>query len=319
MNIFIGNVYISDFNHRVRKITASTSVITTIAGTGTTGYSGDNGQATAANIMYPCGINLDNAGNVYFGDQIGYNVIRKVTVSTGIISTVAGTGSTSGGYNGDNIQATAATLYYPNDVVLDSAGNLYISDRNNYRIRKVDASTGVITTVVGTGTYSSAGDGSAATSATIKGACASRFDSAGNYYISECGAYGVDDGNRIRKVITVSTDIPTSYPSLSPHSISVISTIAGTGVCSFSGDGSQASSATITAPHGVDIDSSGNIYLSDLYNNRVRKITASTGIITTYAGTGSTTYNGDGVVATSAAINYPHQLCLDTSGIAHIL
>jgi hypothetical protein len=106
---------------------------------------------------------------------------------------------------------------------------------------------------------------------------------------------------------------------LSPHFIGVISTIAGTGVCSFSGDGSQASSATITAPHGVDIDSSGNVYFSDIYNNRVRKITASTGIITTYAGTGSTTYNGDGVVATSAAINYPHQLCLDSSGIVHML
>ncbi len=211
-------MYIGDHgNHRVRKILASTSVITTIAGTGASGYSGDNGQATAAMIMYHCGINLDSAENFYFGDQSGYNVIRKVTVSTGIISTVAGTGSTSGGYNGDNIQATAASLYYPHDVVLDSYNNLYICDRNNYRVRKVDVSTGVITTVVGTGISSSTGDGGAATSATIKGACNSRFDSSGNYYISECGAVSVLDGNRVRKVTTVTTDIPSVAPSVTPR------------------------------------------------------------------------------------------------------
>ena len=202
-------MYIGDhFNHRVRKITASTNVITTIAGTGSSGYSGDGGQATAAAIAYPYGVNLDSSLNVYFGD--GYNVIRKVTVSTGVISTVAGTGSTSGSYNGDNIQATAATLYYPHDVVLDSYNNLYISDRFNNRIRKVTVSTGVITTIVGTGTASSTGDGSAATSATINGPCYSHLDSSGNHYITEC------TGNRVRKVVTVSTDIPTAIPTPAP-------------------------------------------------------------------------------------------------------
>ena len=148
---------------------------------------------------------------MYFGDNNAYNVIRKVTISTGAISTVAGTGSTSGGYNGDNIQATATMLNSPVDVVLDSSGNLYISDRNNNRIRKVDASTGVITTIVGTGSASSTGDGGAATSATINGPFFSRFDSSGNYYISEC------EGNRVRKVVTVSTDIPTALPSTAPR------------------------------------------------------------------------------------------------------
>ena len=188
-----------------------------IAGTGTAGYSGDGGQATAALIKNPCGINLDSAGNVYFGDADAYHVIRKITIATGIISTIAGTGSTSGGYNGDNIQATAATLNYPYDVVLDGYGNLFISDRDNYRIRKVDVSTGLITTVVGTGTYSSTGDGSAATAATINGPCYSRFDGAGNYYISECGGWGIGGGNLIRKVITVTTDIPTPAPSTVPR------------------------------------------------------------------------------------------------------
>ncbi len=206
-----GNVFVGDCNnYRIRKIIALTSDIYTIAGTGVAGYSGDGGQATAADIKFPHGVNLDTEGNVYFGDISAYNVIRKITVSTGIISTVAGTGSTSGGYNGDNIQATAATLFGPHDVVLDSYNNLYISDRANNRVRKVDVSTGIITTVVGNGSYSSTGDGYAATSATIYGPCFSRFDSAGNYYITEFY------GNRVRKVITVSTEIPTVIPSMTP-------------------------------------------------------------------------------------------------------
>ncbi len=129
IDLLLGNVYIGDSgNYRVRKITASTGVITTLAGTGTAGYGGDGGQATAADIYNPWGVDLDSSLNVYFSDFGGYNVIRKVTVSTGIISTVAGTG-TSGGYNGDNIQATAAMLNGPVDVVFDSYGNLYITDQ----------------------------------------------------------------------------------------------------------------------------------------------------------------------------------------------
>ena len=211
-DILLGNVYVGDSrNNRVRKITASTSIITTIAGTGVSGYSGDNGQATAAKIAYPHGVNLDNSLNVYFGDYLAYNVIRKVTVSTGIISTIAGTGSTSGGYNGDDIHATAATVNSPHDVVLDSYNNLYITDWYNNRVRKVTASTGVISTVIGTGTASSTGDGSAATSATVSGPSNIRIDSSGNYYVTEC------DGNRVRKVVTVTTEIPTLAPSMTPR------------------------------------------------------------------------------------------------------
>ncbi len=305
-----GNVYISDAgNNRVRKITASTGVIQTIAGTGTAGYGGDGGQATAGTIQFPCGINLDSSFNVYFG---GYNnVVRKITVSTGILTTVAGTGSI--GYNGDGIQATAASLHEPHDVVLDSAGNLYITDRYNYRVRKVDVSTGVITTIVGTGSASSSGDGSAATAATINAPCYSRFDSSGNYYISEC------EGSKVRKVrnlVTVPSVQPTYYPSLSPHSISVISTIAGTGTAGYSGDGGQATAATLYAPIGIVIDSSGNVFFSEFFNHRVRKITVSTGIITTYAGTGASSYSGDGGAATSAALKNPDGLCIDSSGNA---
>ncbi len=186
-------MYISDKgNNRIRKIIASTGVIYTIAGTGSYGYDGDGGQATAANIANPAGINLDSAGNIYFSDDGGYHVVRKITVSSGVITTVAGTGSQ--GYNGENIQATSATFNYPYNVVLDSSDNLYITDRFNHRVRKVDASTGLITTIIGDGTTSSTGDGSAMTSAKTFGPCYSRFDSSGNYFVTEY------EGNRIRKV-----------------------------------------------------------------------------------------------------------------------
>ena len=315
------NVYVCDYeNNRVRKVTASTSIITTIAGTGTAGYSGDGGQATAATIKFPRGINLDSVGNVYFGEYAGYNVIRKITVSTGIISTVAGTGSATGGYNGDNIQATAATFNYPRDVVLDSYGNLYICDSFNHRVRKVDVSTGLVSTVVGTGDASSSGDGSAATSASINQPCYSRFDSDGNLYITDYSSH------RIRKVITVTTDIPTVapsimptyYPSLSPHSISIITTIAGTDTAGYSGDEGPATSAVFNAPFGICTDSSGNVYVSDYANNRVRKITISTGIIATIAGTGSFSYSGDNGAASSAAIARPYGIVLDATGNLYI-
>ncbi len=323
-------MYIGDgYNHRIRKVTIASGIITPFAGTGVQGYSGDGGAATAAMIQQPEGVALDSAGNVYFGDYGSYNVIRKVTVATGIISTFAGTGSTTGGYNGDNIQATTATLHSPDGLVLDSYGDMYIADRSNNRIRKVDGSTCLITTVVGTGAASSTGDGSVATAATINGPCFSTLDGSGNLYISECQGY------RVRKVITVSTDIPTLapspaptvvmpsvaptfYPSLSPYSTSVVSTIAGTGATSYSGDGGPGTSAALDHPSGIDIDSNGNVYFSDFYNNRVRKITASTGIISTYAGNGATSYSGDGGQASSAALHKPNGLCIDSAGNAAI-
>jgi len=131
-------------------VTVSTGVITTIAGTGSTGYSGDGSSATSACVQKPIGLNLDSSGNVYFGEDGSYNVVRKITVSTSIITTVAGTGATTGSYSGENVAATSATLNTPNDVVLDSSGNLYISDYRNNCIRKVTVSTNVITTIAGT-------------------------------------------------------------------------------------------------------------------------------------------------------------------------
>ena len=189
-------MYIADtYDNRIRKVTVSTGIITTIAGTGNTGYGGGGGAATSAAITKPIGINADSSGNVYLGDDGSYNVIRKITVSTGTITTVAGTASTSGGYCGDNGPATSALLNSPIDVVLDSSGNLYIADYKNDCIRKVTVATGIITTFAGTTRRESNGDGSEATAAGITGPKFTRFDSTGsNYYISET------DSNKVRLI-----------------------------------------------------------------------------------------------------------------------
>ena len=187
-----GNLYITDYNGcRIRKVAAGTGIITTVAGNGTAGYSGDGGPATSAALQYPGGVAIDSAGNLYITDQRN-NRIRKVSASTGIITTVAGNGTQ--GYSGDGGPATSAKLYYPGTIAIDSADNLYFSDQFNNRIRKVDAGTGVITTLAGTGPAGYSGDGGAATHAELGGALGISLDGAGNLYIADYG------NNRIRKV-----------------------------------------------------------------------------------------------------------------------
>ncbi len=233
LDFCIGNVYIGDeCNNRVRKVAAATGVITTIA-----------------EISSPHGINLDSDNNVYFTSS---TALWKITASTGELTLLAGSTSSSG-YNGDNIQATAATLYAPCDVVVDTNGNLYIADAYNYRIRKVDVSTGLISTVVGTGTQSSTGDGYAATSATIDYVPFIRFDSSGSLFLAD------NQVNKIRKVTNLADATPTQYPtSASPNTVFIISTIAGSSTSgSYSGDDGAATSASLDGPLGVALDSSG--------------------------------------------------------------
>jgi sugar lactone lactonase YvrE len=248
-----GNLYIADrANHRIRKVSSS-GIITTVAGTGVVGYSGDGGQATCAQLYSPFGVAVDGSGNLYIAD-FGNHCIRKVSPS-GIITTVAGTGAY--GYGGDEGPATSAQLSYPLDVTVDGSGNLYIADRDNNRIRKVNAS-GIITTVAGTGTYGYSGDGGAAAFAQLHSPTSVAMDGDGNLYLADMG------NHRIRKV----------NPS------GVITTVAGNGYGCDIGDCKQATSARLNFPFGVAIKGNSTLYLADLGNYRIRKITNTNALLT---------------------------------------
>ena len=237
-----GNVYIADQDHtRIRKV--SNGVITTVAGNGTQGFSGDNGPATSAQLYDPERVTVDSAGNLYIADTDNYR-IRKV--SNGVITTVAGNGGR--GFNGDNILATSAQLHDPFGVAVDSAGNLYIADFGNNRIRKV--SNGVITTVAGNGTAGFSGDNGSATSAQLYNPVGVALDSAGNLYIADGGNF------RIRKV-----------------SNGVITTVAGNGTPGYGGDNGPATSAQFYGLSAVAVDSAGNVYIADSGNDRICVLT----------------------------------------------
>jgi len=292
-----GNLYIADFdNNRIRKVSATTGLISTIAGTGVPGYNGDGILATSAKLYNPTGIKVDAAGNMYIADQANHR-IRKVTAATGIITTIAGTGS--GGYNGDNIPATTANLWQPATVTFDGAGNMYIFDEWNARVRKVTYSgsvTGTITTVAGTGIATYNGDGISATVANLASTAVGVLDSAGNLVFSD------PSGHRVRKI-----DFATG----------LISTVAGTGTNTYNGDGILATAANIGFPGGIVFDAAGNLFIADYWNNRIRRVDVTTGLISTVAGSGVAGDSPDGTPALSAAIKQPLYLTFDAAGRLH--
>jgi len=292
---FAGNLYIADRNNNVvRKVAAGTGNISTIAGTGTAGYSGDGGAATSAKLNNPEGLAMDPAGNLYIADN-GNHRIRKLTVATGIITTYAGNGT--GGYSGDGGAATSAELNYPVGIALDSSNNLYIADSNNNRIREVNASTGIITTFAGNGTNGSSGDGSAATSAELSSPDGVFVEPSGDVYI------GDHNNNKIREVIA---------------GTGLISTFAGNGTAGSTGDGGAATSAELNSPWGVVEDSAGNVYIAEDHGYRIRVVNANTGNISTIAGNGTQGYSGDAGAATSAELAYPEGISLDNAGNLYI-
>lgn len=249
----IGDIYIADgLNHRIRKIIASTGVITTIGGNGTMGYSGDGGLAVNAELNGPTDVCLDKSGNIYVADHYN-NVVRKIDTS-GIITTIAGTGSF--GYSGDNGIAIDATFNGVGFLAVDNNNNLLITDASNNVLRKIDLSTGIITTFAGSGIAGYLGDGAAATDAQLK--------IPGGIYVEENGdVLFTEYGNGVVRKIDGSTG--------------VISTVAGSGISGYSGDGGPALSAQL-APSFVCVGTEGDIYVADENNNRVRKIHNSVGI-----------------------------------------
>jgi RHS repeat-associated protein len=292
-----GNLYFSDVP-RVRKLNVATGIVTTVAGTGTYGSSGDGGLAVNAQLFYPSGLAVDAAGNLYIVDQEN-NVIRKVDVSTGIISTIAGSSNFPCAFGGDGGPATSAELCRPNGIAFDSVGNLYIADSFNYRIRMISASTGFITTIAGNGSESASGDGGPATEAGVDFPAGIGLDVAGNVYFT-------DGDNGTVRIIAASTGI--------------VTTVAGNGVPGYSGDGGPATSAQMETPANVALDSSGNLFISDFGVNGsvVRMVNATTGVISTLVGNGQGRYSGDGGPATSATVDQPYALTLDQAGNLYV-
>jgi sugar lactone lactonase YvrE len=283
-----GNVYIVERgNNMVRKVDPS-GIITTIAGTLSAGFSGDGGPAVSAELSSPEDIAFDTIGNLYIADRLN-NRIRKVDTS-GIITTFAGTGSP--GFSGDGGSAISAMLNGPSGVAFDTAGNLYIADRSNCLIRKVNT-VGVISTVAGSISFPGyGGDGGLATIAQLNYPRRVFIDAFGNIIISD------SDNNRIRKVNSVS---------------GIITTIVGNGNSWYSGDGGAAVLAEINSPRGLALDASGNLYFADRFNNVIRVVNTS-GIINTFAGTGASGSTGDGGIATAATLANPSGVWVNSLG-----
>jgi sugar lactone lactonase YvrE len=314
----VGNMYIADYTaNRILKVTATTGIISVVAGNGNGGYAGDGGLATNATIYEPMAVAVDSSGNLYIADS-GNDVVRKVTASTGIITTVVGNYTSctvyyySNGSCGDGGAATSAQLYYPVSVAVDSAGNIYIADYADHRIRKVTVATGIISTVAGSGnTPGFSGDGGLATSAQLNYPDGVAVDSVGNIFIA-------DTNNNLIREVNASTG--------------VIATVAGNGTAGYSGDGGYATQAKLNYPVAVAVDAVGDIYIVDYCSNiptycsnlaTIRKVTApapndNTGIISTVTGSGAPGFSGDSGPATNAELNYPTGLGVDTMGNIYI-
>ncbi len=290
-----GNLFIGDsLNNRILKVTPD-GVITTVTGKEISGLSGDGGPVTSAQLSAPASVAVDAAGNLFVADTEN-NRIRKITPD-GATSIVAGNGNR--GFSGDGGSATSAQLYRPGAIAVDSAGNLFIADGWNYRIRKVTPD-GAISTVAGNGRPGFSDDGGPATSAQLGRPNGVAVDAAGNLFISASSSTGERFswfGDRIRKVTTGGA----------------ISTVAGNGHPGFSGDSGPATSARFFIPEGMALDAAGNLFIADTGNHRVRKVT-SDGVISTVAGNGHPGFSGDGRPATLARLAGPSGVAVDAAG-----
>ena len=330
-----GDIYAADWsNSLLHKVDAATGTVSTVAGTGIQAPGGDGGAASSASVR-PSDVAVDRFGNLYIADHDNHRV-RRVDAATGNISTIAAIDGTYFGFSGDGAAATAAQLYLPSGVAVDSASNVYIADLRNLRVRKVDAETGNIATVAGTGVRGFSGDGGPAVAAQLGLVYDVSVDAAGNVYVADYG------NRRVRRIEagagTISTIADRGVLDLEgtgagPLSVAadgfgnvyvaagrrvrrvevatgVVSTIAGTGELGFSGDGSAAVLARLSVA-GVAVDEVGNVYIADYYNHRIRMVDAATGIIWTIAGTGEQGFRGDGGLAVSARLQFPFGVAVD--------
>ena len=285
-----GSLYIADTNNnRIRKV-APDEIISTVVGTGRSGYSGDGGLATNAQLNRPRDVEVGADGSLYIADTDNH-CIRKVTPD-GVISTLAGIGAS--GYSGDGGPATSAQLAWPQDVTVGTDGSLYFTDTGNHRIRKVSLD-GTISTAVGTGVWGYSGDGGPASRAQLARPRGVSVGADGCLYI------GDTENHRVRRVTPDGT----------------ITSVAGSGTEGYSGDGGLAASAQLAWPRGVALDVEGNLYIADCGNSVIRKV-APDGTITTVAGTGIEGYSGDGGSATRAELADPHGIVIAEDGSLYI-
>ena len=284
-----GNLFVAEAkSHTVRRVDKASGVVTTVAGNGESGYSGDGGPGNQATMQEPYSLQVDGNGDVYVVDRLNA-VVRKVDGSTGIITTVAGTGEV--GYSGDGGPGNQAMLREPNDCFLDGKGGLLIADIQDQRIRRLDLASGIITTIAGNGEKERSGDGKPALDASFLGSRAVCMDSKGNTYVAE------REGNGVRKIDTNG----------------IMSTVAGTGERGYEGDGGPALTATWGSPKALRCDAQDNIVVVDTENHAIRVVHADTGIVTTIAG-GRLGGEGDGGPATEAAMDRPHGCGIDDQG-----
>jgi uncharacterized protein (TIGR03437 family) len=279
-----GNILFLD-SGTLRVLNLQQATVTTLAGQyGENASSGDGGPASAALLNQPQQICVDASGNIYIVEMAGY--VRRIDGQTSVITTIAGTGSSV--FAGDGGPAKSASLVRPTGIAVDSSGNIYIADTGDVRIRKIGAGSGIITTIAGTGRVLETGDGGPATAASFVQLGALAIDSKGNVWLT--------DGDRVRR-ITISTG--------------TIATVAGNGTAALSGDGGLATQAAVDMPSGLAIVGSGDLYIADTGNERIRLVTAAGGIISTVAGTSQ---NGDGGLAAGAVLNNAQGAVTDASG-----
>jgi hypothetical protein len=305
-----GNLYIADQEHNTIRKVDTNGMISTVAGTGNGGFGGDGGPATGASLQFPFGVAVDRSGNLFIADLFNHR-IRKVDTN-GIITTVAGSGPTGpsgGAYAGDGGAATSARLNWPECVAVDASGDLFIADYANNRIREVSAN-GIITTVAGNGTPAFSGDGGSATNASVSGPNGVAVDASGNVIIAdsvnsrvrEVNTSGIittvagggasapgDGGPATNAVLLVPTGVAVDafgnlfiadpgdnrIREVAPSGI--ITTVAGNGSAGFSGDGGPPTNASLNYPYELTVDNSGDIFIADLSNDRIRKATLGNG------------------------------------------
>ncbi|QDS87095.1 Virginiamycin B lyase [Rosistilla ulvae] len=289
-------LYITEVrNHRVLRLDRKTGQLTTVAGTGDKGYSGDGGLATEANLNEPYEVRFDHDGNMYFVEMMNH-VIRRVDAKTGKIETIAGTGKQ--GFSGDGGPATEAMFSRPHSIALDHRGGLYVADIGNHRVRRIDLESGVVDTFIGNGKKQLPKAGKADASSSMVGPRALFID-------GDTLWIALREGHSVWRL-----DLPTQQ----------LSHVAGTGKSGFSGDGGDPLQATFNGPKGVAVDPDGNVVVVDTENQTIRKIDLKKNVITTIAGKGPKHRGGagDGEAATEAQLDRPHGICVNAAGVVYI-